>query len=264
MGSKYRAYPLTNLFDGKPETAWVFKGLPPRPEDYVRDYSSFWGGRYAVSIEFDKPARLDGVEIMNGYNKSPEIFYRNDRVGRLKVFEGAVFVNKGRIAAAALEDFMGFRKVAIPQRAYKALTLVFEDLIPGEERDLSITEIRFTFKGKPIDLRMPNDVLATFGSDCGCGTVYSVVDLSGKVIIREGGVSEGSTFSISPDGQFAAGLESCDGKTMVAWTVNLATTRVTNRKSLSFCEVPEDYVWKNGGVAIQRYERRYSAVRFKP
>ncbi len=88
-GSIHTSYPLYFLFDGRPDTAWVYSGLPLSKRPNTGDWEmsdppsrilrpSFW-------CYFDKPIEISSVRIMPGYNKSSAVFSRNNRVTNLEV-----------------------------------------------------------------------------------------------------------------------------------------------------------------------------------
>lgn len=262
-GSKYRGYPIAAMFDGDPATAWVFKSVP-LTENFVGT-EELWGGKKAVAFEFEKPVLIDGFDIMNGYNKSVETFYRNDRVTALRVFRSSIQAEfaKDRIATAKLEDYMGWHHVTLPKDTYSALKIVFDAVAHGRDRDLCISEIRFTYQGKPVDLRLPAALMETSGSECGCGTTYSAVNRSGKELAHEGGVSEGSTFSFSPNGRFVVGFESKGEKGMQAWVVDLMTAAVVMRRTLPFQSEPEVDWLSERRIAVAPFGLRSKAAVLK-
>jgi hypothetical protein len=233
-GSKYKGYPIGNLFDGDPKTAWVFKGVPPPPGE--GSATSSWGGKYAISIEFDKPRYLDGIQIMNGYNKSAQVFARNNRILRMRILDGAKPHWESRLVQRAVfKDRMGWHTASMPSRRYNGITLVFDRFIPGRDRDLAISELRFTYRGKVVPIRTPRAYMYTEGSSCGCGTEYASLDRGGRVIAREGGVSEGPTFAYSPSGRYVVGFEGKDAR-VTGWIVDVNAGRLVARRSL-----PEGY-----------------------
>lgn len=267
-GSKYKGYPISAMLDGDPTTAWVFKAVPLK-EDFLST-KDIWGGDKSVAFEFDKPILIDGIEIMNGYNKSVERFYQNDRVTALRVMSAEVQAEfaKDLVAKAKLEDYMGWHKVSLPKRRYATLKLIFDEVAKGADRDLCISEIRFTLNGEPVDLHLPKAFMETSGSECGCGTVFSAASMDGRDLHCEDNISEGSSYGYSPDGQFLIGFENPQDlsdqpkapKTMRAWIVDTRTASVVARKSLPWWDCPEMRwgpgrqvrVWNLGSEANKR------------
>lgn len=252
-GSKYKGYPISAMLDGDPTTAWVFKSVPLRKDDLST--KDTWGTNKAIGFEFTKPILLDGIEIMNGYNKSVETFYRNDRVTALRVMtaENQAQYARNLVAKAKLEDYMGWQKIGLPRKRYSTLKLLFDEVARGMDRDLCISEIRFVLDGKPIDLRLPKAFMETSGSECGCGTTFHAATMDGKDLDCSDNISEGSTYGYSPDGRFVMGFESPQDlsenpktpRTMRAWIVDTRTAKVLARKTLPWWDCPE-LKWKSG------------------
>lgn len=267
-GSKYKSYPISAMLDGDPATAWVFKAVPLRKDDIST--RQFWGGDKSVAFEFEKPILIDGFEIMNGYNKSVETFYRNDRVTALRVMTADIQAEfaKDLVAKAKLEDYMGWHKVNIPKRRYSTLKLLFDEVAKGSERDLCISEFRFTLDGKPVDLHLPKAFMETSGSECGCGTEFSAASMDGRDLHCVDNISEGASYGYSPDGRFLIGFENPqdlsdqpkEPKTMRAWVIDTRTASLVARKNLPWWDCPkikwgpgrQVRVWDLGAEADKR------------
>jgi len=85
-GARHTGYPIWQMFDRKPQTAWVFSGkfANPYPEEGGPPLRSF-EARYWLELTPDNPVRLDELRIMNGYNKDGRTFGRNNRILELEV-----------------------------------------------------------------------------------------------------------------------------------------------------------------------------------
>lgn len=166
-------YPIANMFDGDPRTAWVFKRNPP--SEGGLDMKDYWGGRYAVSIQFrneaaggDQHSRIiDGLEIMNGYNKSEPVFRRNNRIVEMAIYEGSSAYDAEPLKVVRLSDKMGWHRISLPRKAYTGLVLTFTGVRKGRDDDVCVSELRLMSHGKPISMKVSKAFLATTGSECG-------------------------------------------------------------------------------------------------
>jgi hypothetical protein len=70
--STKNGYPLANLFDGKWETAWVEGATGPGVNEWIE-------------VEMDSVIRFMGIILINGYAKSEQTYYANNRIKELKV-----------------------------------------------------------------------------------------------------------------------------------------------------------------------------------
>jgi hypothetical protein len=154
-GRIHRSYPLTYLLDGGPRTAWVFSG-----KGKCKDGS--WNSRYALEIRPDKPVIMDRIRLMNGYNKSRELFFKNDRVIQIRLT-----INGEKVKTATLADTMGWHEVAFPRQAVNGLRIEFTGIRRGQIHDLCISELALYNGARKVEMHMPQAVMFTEGSECG-------------------------------------------------------------------------------------------------
>jgi hypothetical protein len=187
----HRGFPLTYLVDDDPSTAWVFSDkLDPiyRPVDY-----------HHITIWFEKPRFVDELRIMNGYNKSEELFRRNDRVVEMTVANDRS--GNAIVRRVTLTDRMGWHSVRLPRREYDCLTVVFTELVRGRDDDLCISGIELRDGGVKLPWHLPAYVLYDPGGHCSCGgDDWSIMSRTGKVRGAFGDASH------SPSGRYAAGV----------------------------------------------------------
>ena len=160
-------YPLSNLLDGDPNTAWVFEhpvksGEPDFPPGPIKS-------PYQITFQPANPVRIDSIQVMNGYNKDRETFLRNNRALRIEVWANDDRAPDGEkvIASTWLTDSMGWHTLRIPAKKYNALTVVFGGIRKGKEDDLAISELRFMSHGKQVPWHLPKAAMMTHGSECG-------------------------------------------------------------------------------------------------
>jgi hypothetical protein len=139
---RFPHFKLPHLMDNDAATPWVFRG-----QGQKSSFEPSWGTRHALQFDHDKPVEVDEIRIMNGYNKRPDLFWRNDRV-----VEIGIGIDQKKVKTAVLSDKMGWHSVSIPRR--KASSLVIEMIGvrkgSGQDNDICISEIAFYNRGKRI------------------------------------------------------------------------------------------------------------------
>lgn len=165
-GKRHTSYPIANMLDGDPRTAWVFSGQEMKEPEYRK---SRWGSSYALEITPVSPLRIDSVRIMNGYNKDVETFRKNDRIVELAIYEGSKWPSERRapIKTAALSDKMGWHEISLPRKKYKNLILVITGIRRGKDRDVCVSELELVHKGRKLPMNKWQMYATTSGSDCG-------------------------------------------------------------------------------------------------
>ena len=110
------SYGVQHLFAGNGTTAWV-------------EGKNGQGVGEWVVVEFDGQRLIKGFEIHNGYQKNPDIYYKNSRVRRLRV----VFSN-GESRTFTLQDQFGAQALSLdrPIRAYWA-QFIIDEVYPGSK-----------------------------------------------------------------------------------------------------------------------------------
>jgi hypothetical protein len=197
-GKKYTQYPLTYLFDGRPETAWVFSGLPHKPtgeDPAVKPEPR----RVVLQIWADQPFHMDRMKIMNGYNKSPEVFARNNRITGLRVTLHGSDQDEAdpspHARDATLADRIGWHTVTMERRKVYGIELEVTAFVKGADDDICISGLELWDGDRKVDLQMPAVVLASDGDECGCGYTSRLVDWNGNSVLGKeqgGGVVDGS------------------------------------------------------------------------
>jgi hypothetical protein len=222
-GRIHTSYPLTYLFDGDPRTAWVYSGVGmPR---------FGWEVQYALRLEPTEPVEIDSVWLMNGYNKSPETFSQNNRIVKIRLT-----VNGKVVKSASLSDEVGWHAVSVPRQKVKSLLIEFTGIRKGPENDVCVSELALYNRGREIDMHMPNTVMFSTGSECGCGSCWYLVSRSGRIVV--GNMEDwGFACGWSPDGRYVAAAAFTDDGRCI-WAADAARAKVIYRKAL-----PEGDVW---------------------
>jgi hypothetical protein len=232
-------YPIENMIDGDPRTAWVYS-KPVLNEGEGLETYEVAGSAYAILLKPDKPVHLDGIRLMNGYNKSDAIFKRNNRILKLDIYENDSLSDykATKIKTVALSDKMGWHDISLPARKYRGLVVVVRGQVDGRDRDTCISELQLVSKGRALNLSRTLAYLRNDGDECGCGSTWSVVS-HGKVLAE---TREMSWPRLSPDGRFAAGIGADDR----VWVVDLRGGKLVRRWKVKMDEAEGVLRWADG------------------
>lgn len=149
--SSKNAYSVENLYDNDTDTAWVEGKKDSGIGESVKLNINESGG--------DSTARkITGLKIINGYAKSKDIFYKNNRVKKMKITTGqsiltenpddpedyAVFVNKEQEKIITLEDTMKPQIINIDSEGFTNYIIceILEVYKGTKYNDTCITEIQ--------------------------------------------------------------------------------------------------------------------------
>ena len=209
-------YPLTHLFDGDPATTWAFEdGQHPQhtalqPAEVETPSLHIWP---------DRPVAMDSIWLMNGYNKRPDLFQRNDRIVRL-----TISINEKKVKDVFLKDTMGWHKIDVPRQLVKLMTLEFAGIRKGEgdDHDLCISELAFYNRGRKIAMQMPQAVIYTLSWISG-GTNYFMTR-AGKVLVK-GDWGDGLFAAWNPKGNLVAGADRVRNKPRL-WVADATNPRI--------------------------------------
>ncbi len=199
-------YPIYHMLDGDPATAWMVGGLnwySEEKEAFVADKTATLPPK--LFFVLPKPIRVDGLRIMPGYNKSAEVFRRNNRITGVSLYsapegEQYTYVEKP-FQTAMLKDELGWQELKFAPRIVQYFMIEVTDWEKGADNDFCVSEIQFLSAGKPIEWNLTPLMLSTIGSDCGCGTMWHVIDRKGKAV-REAGVAEFDPWFSDPSGRY--------------------------------------------------------------
>lgn len=235
MGHIHTSFPLTYMFDGDAASTWVFSGKGKRIDGSASGY--------AVTLargDGAKPITLDSIWIMNGYNKSRELFLRNNRITQLKLYINSKFEK-----TVTLDDSMGWHKISIPRQPINEIKLVFTGFAKGPDNDVCVSEIALYDQGKMINMKMPKAVEYTEGNgDCGDGQVFYVIDRQGKQIKD---FDRQSPCVWSPSGRYIAAAPY-----LKFWVIDSSTAKVIMQQTLS----GDNWTW----TEIDRWKDEHNVV----
>lgn len=139
---RFPHFKLAHLMDNNAATPWVFRGQGRKDV-----FSPSWGTRHALMFSREEPIVIDEIRLMNGYNKRPDLFKRNDRVVKI-----GIAANGTKIKTAILSDKMGWHSVSIPRRKMNDIVIELVGVRKGEgkDNDICLPELAFYNRGKRI------------------------------------------------------------------------------------------------------------------
>lgn len=181
--STLKRYPISNLFDGKPDTAWVFEGQKwRRPEGLTIEGRARPGGGgqwIELTTLGPKPVAVDAVGLINGYAKSADVYTRNNRITRLAVEAGDLW-QPMTIKTADLEQTREMQVVRIREVRARTFRVRVATVARGRDDDLCISELQLYHHGRPLVAPPPPYVLYSPGDECGDGYEVFLVDRQGR------------------------------------------------------------------------------------
>jgi hypothetical protein len=152
-------YPVTYLVDDDPRTAWVFQGRIPEAQDPGRGYLPH--PPFTVCVRFDEPQLVDGIRIMNGYNKDAATFLRNNRVTEIEVRFGG-YVQWARsdtpVKRFSLPDRMGWHEIRFGGTSVRSLVICLVGFEKGRDNDVCLSGLE-VLSGDTVLTRPANKVV---------------------------------------------------------------------------------------------------------
>jgi hypothetical protein len=208
---RHSSYPIWQMFDRDPKTAWVYSGgfLGDSREvgpDYhpIKKLRSM-EDRYWLHIGSTKKVQIDEIRLMNGYNKDSFTFGRNAAITKLEIYDSnSPYSEDKPIKTVTLPDAMGWHSIKIPRRAYEGLKIVATALRKGTDPDVAISELSLLNKGKDVGPPKAKHVIYTPGDECGCGGELQLLRADGRLIAKS--TAEGRNVAVSKDGRYFAGV----------------------------------------------------------
>ncbi len=159
-------YPLVQMFDGNPATAWVYykawRDLPPgvlwgecnNPDER---FNHGIGATIDIRNDEGKTFSADGIGIINGYAKTPDIYWGNNRITSIHVHCEGHEQNWDK--SFALEERIQLQRLNFPHQKLLSLCLKVENVAVGPDDDLCISDIVLYNHGKPVPWKVPASVL---------------------------------------------------------------------------------------------------------
>lgn len=242
-GQRHTSYPIWKMFDGRPDTAWVFSGVG-YPKLSPKDEGNGVEKGIRLKLVPSHPVVIDELRLMNGYNKSEDLYYKNSRVAEISIFDRypSLYTEKGWVPRkplrkVRLSDAMGMKSIALPKRAYGELWIVVTGIEKGPVDDLCISELMPRAGGRDLIPR-GQAIQYWVGSDCGCSNTGAVFSPTGRKVVAFDH-SERFIDSRSPDGRTLGVLESGDRLVVI----DAKSSRVLAVKRLKPGANVEQMVW---------------------
>lgn len=191
-------YPLSQMFDGNPATAWVYhkawRDLPPgmcwgESDNPEENFNHGIGTKIILSTDVCNDGETftaDGIGIINGYAKNQAIYRRNNRITRIYVTcEGE---NQPWEKLCGLKESMQLQRISFPRQELLTITLEIDDVDVGADDDLCISELVFYNHGKFVPWRATTTVLYNYYYGCSGDPViyYSLLKMNGQPVHHHG------------------------------------------------------------------------------
>lgn len=145
-----KKYPVSNLIDGNPSTAWVF-------EKAYSDFKDFKG----LLICMDSEEEIDGISIINGYAKSDSLYKQNNTVSNFEI----IFPDQSKYNYSCNET-LDFQNFQFSKRKVKWLIIkVISERKGTKYNDLCISEISPTINNNKVIYKQPSYIISNNGGE---------------------------------------------------------------------------------------------------
>jgi hypothetical protein len=222
-------FPMSNLVDGNPNTAWVWHDPSPKVLRALGHGDLNRKVPRSFTLRSEKPIVASELRLMSGYNRRPDLFRRNDRVVKIRIS-----LDAKPLKTVALADRMGWRAISLPTRAFRSLTIEILGVRKGEgaDNDICLSEMALFNRGRKISFGLPKSVVYTLSYCCG-GTAH-LLSREGRVL-GEAAVGDGFDIAWSPSKQFVAGIDTRPihkSKRNLLWIADVREGRFVRRHPL--------------------------------
>ncbi|MCE9559037.1 MAG: hypothetical protein K8R88_08810 [Armatimonadetes bacterium] len=239
FGKRHTSYPIWQMFDRDPKTAWVYSGTFADPmktksvgEKVVSTRLRTLEERAWIQILPRQPVVVSEVRIMTGYNKDLATFQRNARILRLDIFESNQFeADDHKIKSVQLSDKMGWHKISLPRKKYDCLRFVVREISHGSDPDIAISEVRLMDGARDVGPPKTGYALYSDGDECGCGGTTQFLRKDGKLIAQTLNIE--SQVAASSDGRYVAGFDRLNTTQKKLWIFNIPQRKFVVQKNLT-------------------------------
>ena len=142
-------YAIRNLTDGDPSTAWVEGKMGSGIYEYIKIYCP---SKETDMVDRYSAYKIDSLGIINGYTKNEEVFYKNNRVKKIKIeYKNDIFREENpynmktpEIYEYILEDTMAMQYLVFPEPIYmSSMKISILEVYKGSKwDDTCISELR--------------------------------------------------------------------------------------------------------------------------
>lgn len=168
-GRKYHSYPLYNLVDSNPQTAWVWSGNGKCYEYTEKKYPSDIEAKHWLSLSSYKPIAADALWIRTGFDKSNALWKRNNRVAKLRLKCTNGRDEEFPPKTVVLSDKRGWHQISLPTTGKVAsLKIELLDFYCGRDDDVALSEVALYHHGHKLDWRLPAAVVVDDGLGEAC------------------------------------------------------------------------------------------------
>lgn len=159
-------YPLSNLADGNPQTAWVFNKTRTDQESKPTPFNHGIGKALTIRTDTGIPFTLDGITLINGYAKDAATYQRNNRIRNITI---SVYDGKEHTYSFPLRETQALQRCTFPKVTTRNLGISFDQVDAGKDDDLCISELALLHGGKAVDWGLTPFVLTNDATTTCCG-----------------------------------------------------------------------------------------------
>jgi hypothetical protein len=183
-------YPLTNMLDGKQDTAWVFNKWDCEPntdsESIKRMTTKFKHGigtSITVKTGEDTTVFCDGIGIINGYAKNSTIYQQNNRITKITLNCTGPKTNWSK--SYSLKESSEMQNLSIPHLRLNQIQIHFDEVKVGKDDDLCISELVLYRDKKPISWQLTPTVICNKELGCDACPSYVLLCSNKEVILTD-------------------------------------------------------------------------------
>jgi hypothetical protein len=180
-------YPLTNMIDGKPDTAWVFSKWgdykPNGNIEYIKQMKAEFNHGIGTSITVksgeDTTFICDGIQIINGYAKNSIIYQQNNRITKITLICSGPKIYWSK--TYSLKETSKLQNLEIPHLRLKEIQIRFDEIEVGKYDDLCISELILYRDKKTIPWQLTPTVICNKELGCDASPNYILLQGSKKI-----------------------------------------------------------------------------------
>ena len=157
--SSMKKYPVRNIADNNPLTAWVFEPEASSQKEVI-----------GMAMQFSEPYELDGISIINGYAKSEALYKANNSI---ESFE--LILSTGEKIEFSCQETMQTQTFNFDKQKLDWIILIVKKIRKGTKyNDLCISELTATLNGASILTDSDDIILSNSGGEYESDKVYDL------------------------------------------------------------------------------------------
>lgn len=157
--SESKKYPVRNIVDNNPLTAWVFEPNASSQKEVI-----------GMAMVFSESLMIDGIRIINGYAKSEYLYKANSSI---ESFE--LILSTGETIKYECSKSLEEQKFQFAAQELDWIILVVKNIRQGTKyTDLCISELTVTFDGANIIKESQDVIITNEGGEYESDKIYTL------------------------------------------------------------------------------------------